>query len=53
MHALCFELLYNRFKYNNYNRFNYADDTSILCNDRDYDSAYNNLLSSASTMIHW
>ena len=33
--------------------FNYADDTSILCKHRDYDSAYNDLLSSASTMIHW
>ena len=33
--------------------FNYADDTSILCKPRDYDSAYNDLLSAASTMIHW
>ena len=33
--------------------FNYADDTSILCNLRNYDSANNDLLSSASTMIHW
>ena len=33
--------------------FNYADDTIILCNLRNYDSAYNDLLSSASTMIHW
>ena len=33
--------------------FNYADDTSILCKHRDYDSAYNDLLSAASTMIHW
>ena len=32
--------------------FNYADDTSILCKHRDYDSAYNDLLSAASTMIH-
>ena len=32
--------------------FNYADDTSILCKYRDYDSAYNDLLSAASTMIH-
>ena len=35
--------------------FNYADDTSILCKHRDYDSAHNDLLSAAtcSTMIHW
>ena len=33
--------------------FNYADDTSILCKHRDCDSAYNDLLSAASTMIHW
>ena len=33
--------------------FNYADDTSILCKHRDYNSAYNDLLSAASTMIHW
>ena len=33
--------------------FNYADDTSILCKHRNYDSAYNDLLSAASTMIHW
>ena len=33
--------------------FNYADDNSILCKHRDYDSAYNDLLSAASTMIHW
>ena len=33
--------------------FNYADDTSILCKHRDYDFAYNDLLSAASTMIHW
>ena len=33
--------------------FNYADDTCILCKHRDYDSAYNDLLSAASTMIHW
>ena len=33
--------------------FNYADDISILCKHRDYDSAYNDLLSEASTMIHW
>ena len=33
--------------------FNYAGDTSILCKHRDYDSAYNDLLSAASTMIHW
>ena len=33
--------------------FNYADDTSILCKHRDYDFAYNDLLSSARTMIHW
>ena len=32
---------------------NYADDTSILCKHRDYDSAYKDLLSAASTMIHW
>ena len=32
--------------------FNYADDTSILCKHRDYDSAYNDLLSAVSTMIH-
>ena len=32
--------------------FNFADDTSILCKHRDYDSAYNDLLSAASTMIH-
>ena len=32
--------------------FNYADDTSILCKHRVYDSAYNALLSAASTMIH-
>ena len=32
--------------------FNFADDTSILCKNRDYDSAYNDLLSAASTMIH-
>ena len=32
--------------------FNYADDISILCKHRDYDSAYNDLLSEASTMIH-
>ena len=31
--------------------FNYADDTRILCKHRDYDSAYNNLLSAASTLI--
>ena len=31
--------------------FNYADDTSTLCKHRDYDSAYN-LLLTASTMIH-
>ena len=35
-----------------YHVFNYADDTSILCKHRDYDSAYNDLLSAASTMIH-
>ena len=33
--------------------FNYADDTSILCKHREYDSAYNDLLSAASTMMHW
>ena len=33
--------------------FNYADDTSIFCKYRDYDSAYNDLLSAASTMTHW
>ena len=33
--------------------FNCADDTCILCKHRDYDSAYNDLLSAASTMIHW
>ena len=33
--------------------FNYADDTSILCNHRNYDSAFNDLLSAASTMINW
>ena len=33
--------------------FTYADDTSILCKDRDYDYAYSDLLSAASTMIHW
>ena len=33
--------------------FNYADDTSFLYKHRDYDSAYNDLLSAASTMIHW
>ena len=33
--------------------FNYADDTSILLKHRSYDSAYNDLLSAASTMIHW
>ena len=32
--------------------FNYADDTSILCKHRDYDSTYNDLLPAASTMIH-
>ena len=32
--------------------FNYADDISILCKHRDYDSAYNDLLSAASTLIH-
>ena len=32
--------------------FNYADDTNILCKHRNYDSAYD-LLSAASTMIHW
>ena len=37
----------------NCNVFNYADDTRILCKHRDYDSAYNDLLSSASTMVHW
>ena len=33
--------------------FNYANDTIILCKHRDYDSAYNEFLSAASTMIHW
>ena len=33
--------------------FSYADDTSILCNYRDYDYAYNDLLSAASTMIQY
>ena len=33
--------------------FNYVDDTSMLCKHRDYNSAYNDLLSAASTMIHW
>ena len=33
--------------------FNFADDTSILCKHRDYDCAYNDLLSAASTMILW
>ena len=33
--------------------FNYADDTSILYKHRDCDSTYNDLLSAASTMIHW
>ena len=33
--------------------FDYTDDTSILCKHKDYDSAYNDLLSAASTMIHW
>ena len=33
--------------------FNYADDASILRKQGDYDSAYNDLLSTASTMIHW
>ena len=33
--------------------FHYADDTNILCKHRDYDYAYNDLLSAASTMIHW
>ena len=33
--------------------FNYTDDTSILYKHRDYDSAYNDLLSAASTMLHW
>ena len=32
--------------------FKYADDTSIVCKHRDYDSAYNDLLSAASIMIH-
>ena len=32
--------------------FNYTDDISILCKHRDYDSAYTDLLSEASTMIH-
>ena len=32
--------------------FNYADDISIFCKHRDYDSAYNDLLSEASTMIY-
>ena len=32
--------------------FNYPDDTSILCKHRDYNSAYNDFLSAASTMIH-
>ena len=33
--------------------FNYADDTGNLCKHTDYDSAYNDLLSAACTMIHW
>ena len=33
--------------------FNYADDTSMLYKHRDDHSAYNDLLSSASTLIHW
>ena len=33
--------------------FSYAADTSILCNYRDYDSAYNDLLSAARTMIQY
>ena len=33
--------------------FNYADNTNMLCKHRDYDSAYNDLLSAASTMLHW
>ena len=33
--------------------FNYADDTSISCKHRNYDSAYNDLLSAASKIIHW
>ena len=33
--------------------FNYADDTRILYKHIDYDYAYNDLLSAASTMIHW
>ena len=35
------------------NVFIYADDTTILCIHKDYDCAYNNLLSVASAMIHW
>ena len=33
--------------------FNYADDASILCKHRDYDSTYNDLLTVVNTMIHW
>ena len=33
--------------------FKYADDTSILCNHRYYDSTYNDLLTVVSTMIYW
>ena len=33
--------------------FNYADDASILCKRRDYDSAYNDLLLAASTIGNW
>ena len=34
--------------------FNYAYDTSMLCIiHKDYDCAYDSLLSEASAMIHW
>ena len=33
--------------------FYYAEDTSVLCKHRDYESVYNDVLSAASTMTHW
>ena len=33
--------------------FNYADDTRMLCIHKDYACSYNDLLSTASAMIHW
>ena len=35
------------------NVFNYADDTSILCVDRNYEVAYKNIVVASNVMLEW